>query len=75
MQHGSLILLETWSNLMWKLEVRHQKSYEPGSIVRYKVSWPQLTIELSFNSNEFGRVLLVIPSMFGKLEVHASEVV
>ena len=33
------------------------------------------TIELSFNSNAFGRVLLVIPSMFGKLEVHASEVV
>ena len=33
------------------------------------------SIELSFNSNEFGRVLLVIPSMFGKLEVHASEVV
>ena len=32
-------------------------------------------VELSFNSNEFGRVLLVIPSMFGKLEVHASEVV
>ena len=32
-------------------------------------------IEFSFNSNEFGRVLLVIPSMFGKLEVHASEVV
>ena len=24
-------------------------------------------LELSFNSNEFGRVLLVIPSMFGKL--------
>ena len=32
------------------------------------------TIELSFNSNEFGRVLLVTPSMFGKIEVHASEV-
>jgi hypothetical protein len=32
-------------------------------------------LELSFNSNEFGRVLLVKPSMFGKLEVHASEVV
>ena len=32
-------------------------------------------LELSFNSNEFGRVLLVIPSTFGKLEVHASEVV
>ena len=34
-----------------------------------------MALELSFNSNEFGRVLLVIPSMFGKLEVHASEVV
>ena len=33
------------------------------------------TLELSFNSNEYSRVLLVIPSMFGKLEVHASEVV
>jgi hypothetical protein len=33
------------------------------------------TLELSFISNEFGRVLLVKPSMFGKLEVHASEVV
>ena len=33
------------------------------------------TLELSFNSNEFGRVLLVKPSMLGKLEVHASEVV
>ena len=32
-------------------------------------------LELSFNSNEFGKVLLVMPSMFGKLEVHASEVV
>ena len=33
-------------------------------------------VELSFNSKEFGRVLLVTPSMFGnKLEVHASEVV
>ena len=32
-------------------------------------------IELSFNSNEFGRVLLVKPSMFGKLEVHVLEVV
>ena len=32
-------------------------------------------IELSFNSKEFGRVLLVTRSMFGKLEVHASEVV
>ena len=31
-------------------------------------------IDLSFNSNVFGRVLLVKPSMFGKLEVHASEV-
>ena len=30
-------------------------------------------LELSFNSNEFGRVLLIKPSMFGKLEVHASE--
>ena len=34
-----------------------------------------LLIELSFNSNEFGRMLLVKPSMFGKLEVHALEVV
>jgi hypothetical protein len=34
-----------------------------------------VVLELSFNSNEFGRVLLVKPSMFGKLEVHASEVV
>ena len=34
-----------------------------------------LPIELSFNSNEFGRVLLIIPSMVGKLKVHASEVV
>ena len=34
-----------------------------------------MVIELSFNSNEFGRMLLVKPSMFGKLEVHASEVV
>ena len=33
------------------------------------------TIELSSNSKEFGRVLLVTPSMFSKLEVHASEVV
>ena len=33
------------------------------------------TIEVSFNSKEFGRVLLVIPSIFGKLEVHVSEVV
>ena len=33
------------------------------------------TLELSFNSNEFGGVLLVTPSMLGKLEVHASEVV
>ena len=32
-------------------------------------------LELSSNSNEFGRVLLVTPSMFGKLEVHASKVV
>ena len=32
-------------------------------------------IELSFNSNEFGREFLTKPSMFGKLEVHASEVV
>ena len=34
-----------------------------------------LGLELSFNSNEFGRVLLVKPSMFGKLEVHVLEVV
>ena len=27
-------------------------------------------IELSFNSNEFGRELLTKPSMFGKLWVH-----
>ena len=33
-----------------------------------------LILELSFNSKEFGRVLLVTPFMFGKLEVHASEV-
>jgi hypothetical protein len=33
-----------------------------------------MIIELSLKSNEFGRVLLVKPSMFGKLEVHASEV-
>ncbi len=32
-------------------------------------------VELSFNSNEFGRELLTKPSMFGKLEVHALEVV
>ena len=32
-------------------------------------------IELSFNSKEFGREFLTKPSMFGKLEVHASEVV
>ena len=32
-------------------------------------------LELSFNSNEFGRVLLVKPSMFGKLEVHVLEAV
>ena len=32
-------------------------------------------LELSFNSNEFGREFLTKPSMFGKLEVHASEVV
>ena len=32
-------------------------------------------IELSFNSKEFGREILTKPSMFGKLEVHASEVV
>ena len=32
-------------------------------------------IEISFNSKEFGKVLLVTPSMFGKLEVHVSEVV
>ena len=31
--------------------------------------------ELSFKSNEFGRVLLVKPSTFGKLEVHVLEVV
>ena len=31
-------------------------------------------LEVSFNSKEFGRVLLVTPFMFGKLEVHASEV-
>ena len=30
-------------------------------------------IELSFNSNEFGREFLTKPSMFGKLEVHASD--
>ena len=34
----------------------------------------QIPMELSLKSNEFGRVLLVKPSMFGKLEVHASEV-
>jgi hypothetical protein len=34
-----------------------------------------MIVELSLKSNEFGRVLLVKPSMFGKLEVHASEVV
>ena len=34
-----------------------------------------MVLELSFNSKEFDRVLLVTPSMFGKLEVHASEVV
>ena len=34
-----------------------------------------LLLELSFNANEFGRVLLVKPSMFGKLEVHVLEVV
>ena len=33
------------------------------------------TLDISFNSNEFDRVLLVKPSMFGKLEVHVSEVV
>jgi hypothetical protein len=33
------------------------------------------TLELSFNSKEFGREFLTKPSMFGKLEVHASEVV
>ena len=33
------------------------------------------TLELSFNSKEFDRVFLVTPSMFGKLEVHASEAV
>src|SRR5450631_3155584 len=32
-------------------------------------------IELSFNSKEFGREILTKPSMFGKLEVHASEAV
>ena len=32
-------------------------------------------LELSFNLKEFGRVLMITPSMFGKLEVHASEVV
>jgi hypothetical protein len=32
-------------------------------------------LELSLKSNEFGRVLLVKPSMFGKLDVHVSEVV
>ena len=35
---------------------------------------PEL-LELSFNSNEFGRELLTKPSMFGKLEVHVLEVV
>ena len=36
--------------------------------------WPFDLLELSFNSNEFGRVLLVKPSMFGKVEVHLLEV-
>ena len=40
-----------------------------------KLSTKLWTLELSFNSNEFGRVLLVKPSMFGKLEVHMLEVV
>ena len=34
-----------------------------------------MKLELSFNSNEFGMVLLLKPSMFGKLEVHVLEVV
>ena len=34
-----------------------------------------MSSELSFNSDEFGRVLLVKPSMFGELEVHVLEVV
>ena len=38
----------------------------------FKQDW---ILELSFNSNEFGREYLAKPSMFGKLEVHASEVV
>ncbi len=34
-----------------------------------------ISLELSFNSNEFGREFLTKPSMFGKLQVHASQVV
>ena len=46
------------------LEVKHQFFENLISSI-FTYLW---VVELSFNSNEFGRVLLVKPSMFGKLE-------